>query len=771
VNVLAHMKSYRDQFRELTGTKVPHPYQERVADALFSRRNVLLKAPTGFGKTLSVLVPFVSQPERIGARRLIYCLPLRTLAEGIYEEAVRLVTKAHVNLVVTMQTGANGGDPFFSIGDIIVTTYDQLLSGMLCEPYSLSSSLRNINAACAFGNLVVFDEFHLMQPNEAFLTAVALLKFSGGVIRSVWMSATATAPLSDLLIRELEAVEVIPSAEEQMSLFEGRRIQRKLVLESGDLTADQVLKYGYGRTLVVLNSVARAQQLYTAVETLMQSKELSIPLVLLHARFFDSDRHRKYRLLSHWFGEAGSDSAIAIATQVVEAGLNLSGENLLTELCPMNSLMQRAGRCARFEGEVGIVRVFPLKSDQSSPYNGDDLERTRKVLYPTDSLTPTLTAQWVDEVHSEEDARLIEKAIARRSAECHHAICERLENRPKTGISHLIRKGSDSIRVVVLENPVGVSPRSVESVSIWRPILLRSLHSVLREGMLWIYDPDCDSLWREPSTLEELNLAYYACLAPSIAGYSSDLGLRVGSEGNQVSPKSNPIPRPGYTPLGAERWKDHALNVEKFTKERLKDDVLSGGLVDQFFDIQQLEYGAQLLAFLHDLGKLQVDWQLWAKRYQQSKTGFHSQADLLAHTDYDPNDLGDRKLSRSIHPQKPPHAAASAYYAKQVMPTNLKVEVKFSIVAAILGHHGGWWNESTVVQELRCEVPDVIKELGFYNQIETLNKIKLARFKQYYLDSGLSYHYWCNVWPWLAYFIRLLRLSDQKATEEGSNCG
>ena len=37
-----------------------------------------------------------------------------------------------------------------------------------------------------------------------------------------------------------------------------------------------------------------------------------------------------------------------LATQVVEAGLDVSADLLLTEVAPMNSLIQRAGRCARW---------------------------------------------------------------------------------------------------------------------------------------------------------------------------------------------------------------------------------------------------------------------------------------------------------------------------------------------------------------------------------------------------------------------------------------
>ncbi|WP_369073998.1 helicase-related protein, partial [Haemophilus parainfluenzae] len=49
---------------------------------------------------------------------------------------------------------------------------------------------------------------------------------------------------------------------------------------------------------------------------------------------------------------------VLIATQVIEAGINITCQVMHIQLCPMNSLLQRAGRCARFRGERGDVRVY-----------------------------------------------------------------------------------------------------------------------------------------------------------------------------------------------------------------------------------------------------------------------------------------------------------------------------------------------------------------------------------------------------------------------------
>ena len=50
--------AYPEFFQRLTG-RTPYDYQLRVAAELFSGRNVVLRAPTGAGKTWAVLAPFL----------------------------------------------------------------------------------------------------------------------------------------------------------------------------------------------------------------------------------------------------------------------------------------------------------------------------------------------------------------------------------------------------------------------------------------------------------------------------------------------------------------------------------------------------------------------------------------------------------------------------------------------------------------------------------------------------------------------------------------
>jgi CRISPR-associated endonuclease/helicase Cas3 len=69
--------AYRKFFRQST-KRDAHEYQVKVARRLIEGESVVLRAPTGAGKTWSVLMPFFYSAWEHRPARVIYALPLRT---------------------------------------------------------------------------------------------------------------------------------------------------------------------------------------------------------------------------------------------------------------------------------------------------------------------------------------------------------------------------------------------------------------------------------------------------------------------------------------------------------------------------------------------------------------------------------------------------------------------------------------------------------------------------------------------------------------------
>lgn len=784
---------YEAWFQRLTGW-APFPFQVELAELLFEGRNVVLRAPTGAGKTWSVLLPFLADQWLHRPSKLIYVLPLRTLAEAIYEEARRLVALAGSTVPVTIQTGERPDDPFFDLGQVIVTTYDQLLSGLLETPYGLPDRLHNVNSASIAGALVVFDEFHLMEPQRAFSTSTAMLTMFEGLCQSVWMTATATVPLVEQLRSSIGAASVPDDeqgwAEMLASLPSVNSVERKLVLSPEALSASAVLDAHLSTSLVIVNTVDRAQELYGELQAERACRGTDAEVILLHARFFKAHRQQKAARLQELFGKSPRRSAILIATQVVEAGLDISCEHLHTEICPMNALVQRAGRCARFPGQRGLVHVYPLPSAPRSwlPYGTlqaphESLIKTQELLESNRDaqLDPTLASRWVQAVHGEADANALRDGIESRLTECSDIIYARAFQRQAQGVSELIREpDTDQVRALICSEgdlPDVPSRREFLSLSRWR--LMRLMRE--RPDIGWRWDwTNQDQPWHPLRTPEDLRITDIACLTPAAAAYDADSGLRLGRPGVGTSPVRDLPARPGYAPLKREAWAVHARNVSqealrRVAKERELESLLCHGLLNRYgLSPDELTECVSASGLLHDLGKLQERWQEWAAEAQRGQSAGYMHDVPLAHTDFnraDPEDVRrEREVSRRF--PRPPHAAASAFCGTPLIGRMLsaiaderRTLAASAVLAAVNSHHGGWWPdvfeppkmwsgwEIVAEQALCIPCTDAAARM---NAETTGRLLRIATGPDTLRDS----------WPLVAFLMRTLRLSDQRATAE-----
>ena len=381
-------------------------YQRRVYDALLRGRNVILQAPTGAGKTRAALYPFLenlvnyglSQKEEVSVDAPLpltcrYAVPMRVLASQFEQEYRAYIGKLDAARgtelrrryteglgvqVPAIQTGEEPGDREFA-GPLTFCTIDQLLSSFIGSPYALGGRQANLNVGAVVGSYLVLDEFHL-YPLEtgggARTTTLAMLRLLKGLCQFVLMTATFSSRLLDELGELLDAEVVRVSDEAELAEIMGDRGRRARVSATA-LSARAILDAhaaaharGLGASLVVCNTVARAQQVYASIRA--ELKRSGVPgvagetrLQLLHSRFTQADRRQKQQALEDWLGKEMwaegrylGPSTIVVATQVVEVGLNISAGVLHTELAPANSVIQRAGRCARFEGQRGEVIVY-----------------------------------------------------------------------------------------------------------------------------------------------------------------------------------------------------------------------------------------------------------------------------------------------------------------------------------------------------------------------------------------------------------------------------
>ncbi|MBB5874336.1 CRISPR-associated helicase Cas3/CRISPR-associated endonuclease Cas3-HD [Allocatelliglobosispora scoriae] len=105
-----------------------------------------------------------------------------------------------------------------------------------------------------------------------------------------------------------------------------------------------------GCALVVRNTVARVQQ---TAEELREVLGTDYPVSVAHSRFMAPDRAAKDRWLREAFGPPGSGERparhIVVASQVAEQSLDIDFDLLVTDLAPVDLMLQRIGRLHRHD--------------------------------------------------------------------------------------------------------------------------------------------------------------------------------------------------------------------------------------------------------------------------------------------------------------------------------------------------------------------------------------------------------------------------------------
>ena len=161
---------------------------------------------------------------------------------------------------------------------------------------------------------------------------------------------------------------------------------------------------------VIVNTVKKAQ----AIAARLRAELPEYEVVVFHAQFLMPDRAAKEEALMKRIGKHSTpeqrDKLIVVGTQVLEQSLDIDLDLLVTELCPMDLLLQRIGRLHRHEGRarprpVAQARCAVLDTgtedfDEGSKavYGEWLLWRTRKLL-PTAITLPHDIAPLVQDVY------------------------------------------------------------------------------------------------------------------------------------------------------------------------------------------------------------------------------------------------------------------------------------------------------------------------------------------------------------------------------------
>ncbi|MCM8827241.1 MAG: CRISPR-associated helicase Cas3' [Candidatus Omnitrophica bacterium] len=328
-------------------------------------KNLILVAPTGSGKSEFVFLWGADD-------KLIFTLPLRSAVNAMFERAKTIFGEGKVGLLhsdadvyLYERTGYEGER--MRVLDlarhlaypVLITTGDQIFPSALKYP-----GYEKIYATLSYSKLVV-DEVQAYDP-RAIATIIKLLE-DMEKLGGKFLLMTATLPnfvRNELKVR-IENIEEIDIYENYTNVS-----KHKIKIRKGDLLeeVEEVLnKAEEGkRVLVIFNTVEKAQIFYNKLRGKLSSSGNNVYLKLLHSRFTLEDRKNIEKEIIKEFSNPKpkdeSEPKILVATQVVEASLDIDADLLYTELAPIDALIQRMGRVMRRCREGKCI-------DENSPPN------------------------------------------------------------------------------------------------------------------------------------------------------------------------------------------------------------------------------------------------------------------------------------------------------------------------------------------------------------------------------------------------------------------
>ena len=417
----------------------PWPMQQRVielADELSEPALVIIEAPTGSGKTEAALYLADHWTYTCQQRGMYVAMPTTATSNQMHGRVTKVLERRYggsaVPLLVHSQArwrrpespihleSDDGGDQDAEALSWFLPRKRSLLApfGVGTVDQALLSVLQTRHFFVRLFGLahktVVFDEVHAYDTymSTLFVRLLRWLRELGSSV--VLLSATLPAKTRQELLAAYGGGDVTPHEQVPYPRVTWRvggtvgsvvlpappdRTLRLLWIgrDPKELCArlSEELREG-GCAAVICNTVGRAQELYQA----LRAAEI-VPvedLILFHARFPYAWRQEiEERVLDSFSPEgARPERAIVVATQVIEQSLDLDFDLMVTDLAPVDLVLQRAGRLHR---HAEHTRPTPLRdpclliasdgSPEEAPSFGTD-----EYVYDRYTLLRSLASLW-----------------------------------------------------------------------------------------------------------------------------------------------------------------------------------------------------------------------------------------------------------------------------------------------------------------------------------------------------------------------------------------
>lgn len=403
---MLHADDFASFFKEIHGV-APFPWQRRLSRHLSETGSwpATLDLPTGTGKTAAIDIAVfhlaleaVRGERRRAPVRIAFVVDRRLVVDDAHARALKLQRILHepsgpatAAVAEALKTLSLDGPPLIARrlrgglpreGDwartpsqptVLCSTVDQIGSRLLFRGYGVSDSMKPVHAGLIGSDcLILLDEAHLAEPFRQTLAWVQRYR------SDEWRESKQAAPWG---VAQLTAT---PGQADQrgFALDEDdcrhpvlqRRLQvrKRALLRLVDDEASrqqafvsevhEALACGARAVAVVVNQVVRARDVFSLLQAAGLPEPVDLLLLIGPAR--PVEREHLAQSLAPIRTGAPRDldkPLVVVATQCIEAGVDIDLDALFSELAPLDALRQRFGRLNRdgrpIETRAAIVAV------------------------------------------------------------------------------------------------------------------------------------------------------------------------------------------------------------------------------------------------------------------------------------------------------------------------------------------------------------------------------------------------------------------------------
>lgn len=387
-------------FSDIFDGKKPLVTQSKFIKTVTRPGVYVLESTMGSGKTEAAFEAARKMLLKGVSNGIVFATPTQVTANKIHDRFFSFIEKTVVNpfemsskvklihgnsYIERLKSGLFDKD-FFDyskrglLSRFAVSTLDQLLLSVLNVKHN---ALRCFGL---YGKVVILDEVHTYDAYTGTIMNELINQLREMNCVVIILSATLSKKQKEQMLRTsikkqsypmITALKNGKTHESGFKKFQPEinvAVRRVPLVEKAMLKALEKAKKGQ-QVLMVMNTVDASQRVYEAILDIKNKNEIDIEVGLIHSRYTSEDRLKNE---NHWidvFGKDGKElrskvGRILIGTQVLEQSIDIDADYLISEICPIDMLVQRIGRLWRHKNKrpAGSKREVLLISDTYENY-------------------------------------------------------------------------------------------------------------------------------------------------------------------------------------------------------------------------------------------------------------------------------------------------------------------------------------------------------------------------------------------------------------------